>query len=125
MPDLLNCPCAGVTLDKLIRPAILAVLADGPPMHGYEVAQRIRKMPHLADEKPDMSGIYHLLKRMQKDGLLTSTWDTPQIGPARKIYQITPSGEECLHWWVNTLESYRQRITVLLRIARRSDRKPR
>ena len=44
MPDLLNCPCAGVTLDKLIRPAILAVLAD-EAMHGYQVAERIREMP--------------------------------------------------------------------------------
>ena len=103
MPDVQNCPCAGVTLDKLIRPAILVVLADGS-MHGYQVAERIRKMPHFVDQKPDISGIYHLLKRMQQDGLLTSSWDTPQDGPARKFYQITPSGEECLHWWVNTLE---------------------
>jgi len=123
MAELLKCPCAGVTLDRLIRPAILAVLADGP-MHGYQVAQRIRKMAHVSDQKPDISGVYHLLKTMQKEGLLTSSWDTPHAGSARKIYQITPTGEECLHWWVTTLESYRQRITALLKTARKADQKP-
>lgn len=122
MPDLLKCPCAGVTLNKLLRPAILAVLADGP-MHGYRVAERIRRMPYSADQKPDISGIYRLLNAMQKEGLLTSSWDTPQAGSARKLYQTTPSGGECLHWWVNTLDSYRKRITVLLQTARRADRK--
>jgi hypothetical protein len=33
--ELVGCPCSGETLDKLIQPPVLAVLAEGP-MHGLE-----------------------------------------------------------------------------------------
>ncbi len=29
-----ECPCEGSTLDKLVQPAILTILSDGP-LHGY------------------------------------------------------------------------------------------
>ena len=115
-----NCPCAGVTLDKLIRPAILAVLAHGP-LHGYQIAQRIAEIPTYEDQKPDISGVYRLLKTMETSGLLVSSWEEPSGGPARKVYETTRSGAECLHWWVRTLAGYRVRISALLKVAREAE----
>ena len=56
MLDLAECPCTGGTLDRLIQPAILLVLGEGPA-HGYRVAERIGEMPSFAGQKPDVSGI--------------------------------------------------------------------
>ena len=55
--DLADCPCSGGTLDKLIQPAVLIVLAEGP-LHGYRLAERIGTMPTLGGQKPDVSGVY-------------------------------------------------------------------
>src|SRR5574340_1763971 len=62
------CPCAGATLDKLIQPAILSVLADGP-MHGYRLAEWIGKTPMFGGRRPDVSGVYRFLIAMQRRGL--------------------------------------------------------
>ena len=89
--DLIGCPCTGATLDKLIQPAILAVLADGP-IHGYGLAERLGVMPAFAGEKPDVSGVYRFLKAMERRGLVSSSWDLSENGPAKKTYAITAAG---------------------------------
>jgi len=117
--DLTACPCAGRTLDKLIQPAILVVLAEGP-LHGYRLAERIGALPGLAGGKPDVSGIYRFLKSMQRKGLVVSSWDLSESGPAKKSYQLTPTGQRCLRQWIATLEAYRDGIGVLLKLARKA-----
>jgi DNA-binding PadR family transcriptional regulator len=115
----INCPCTGATLDRLIQPAILVILAEGP-VHGYLVAERIGEMPGFSGPKPDISGIYRTLKSMEQRGLVLSSWDLSDSGPAKKCYQLAPGGRECLRQWVKTLETYRQGIAELLRAARRA-----
>ena len=117
MIDFINCPCSGVTLDKLIQPAILAVLAS-EPSHGYRIAERIGEMPSFGGLKPDVSGIYRFLKSMESKGLVISSWDTPGKGHAKRLYEITTAGETCLVHWVETLDGYRKAITTLLRTAK-------
>ena len=117
--DLADCPCAGGTLDRLIQPAILLVLAE-EPLHGYRLAERIGQMPMFRKAKPDASGIYRFLKTMEGKGLVAASWDVSGSGPARKSYQITPSGERCLRQWIETLQEYREGITSLLKAARKA-----
>lgn len=58
--------------------------------YGYELISRLEKRPVLAVKE---STIYPLLRRLQKDGLLTSTWrDSSEGLPPRKYYTITPAG---------------------------------
>lgn len=113
-----RCPCAGATLDKLIQPAILAVLAEGP-LHGYKLAQRIGKLPMHGGRRPDVSGVYRFLKAMQRKGLVVSNWDVSGSGPAKKCYEITSAGRECLARWIRTLEEFRAGIGVFLKVARK------
>lgn len=117
--DLIGCPCTGETLDKLIQPAILAVLAEGP-VHGYALAERIGAMPGFAGHKPDVSGVYRFLKAMQRKGLVVSAWDLSETGPAKKTYQLTEQGRQCLRRWVRTLEEYREGIAALLKTTRKA-----
>jgi DNA-binding PadR family transcriptional regulator len=116
------CPCVGSTLDKLLQPAILAVLADGP-IHGYRLAERLGTLSGFAGQKPDTSGIYRHLKAMEGRGLVAFSWNAPTAGPAKRIYRITREGQRCLARWVQTLEEYRNRITSLLATARNAARK--
>ena len=83
MLDLDTCPCSGGTLDRLVQPAILVILTDGP-LHGYRVAERIGEIPGFASPKPDMSGVYRFLKTMEGKGLVVSSWDVSEGGPAKR-----------------------------------------
>jgi PadR family transcriptional regulator, regulatory protein PadR len=116
-----HCPCSGATLDRLLQPAILSVLAEGP-LHGYRIAERIGGMPGFMGERPDLSGIYRILKVMESHGLVSSDWEVSTPGPAKKSYQITPEGRICLKRWVATLEKYRENIGSLLKAARKASR---
>ena len=120
MSDLVMCPCEGGTLDRLIQPAILVVLAGGP-LHGYRLVERIGKMPGFSGQKPDASGVYRFLKAMERKGLVCSAWNISENGPAKKSYQITSAGRQCLRRWIRTLENYRRGITGLLGAARKAN----
>jgi DNA-binding PadR family transcriptional regulator len=111
------CPCVGNTLDRLVQPAILSELLRGP-LHGYRIAQRIARRLPWGDTEPDASGVYRFLKQMERNGLVRSTWDIGEKGPARRKYAITYDGAECLAVWIDTLQRYRKGIGVLLRTAR-------
>jgi PadR family transcriptional regulator, regulatory protein PadR len=112
-----KCPCSGGTLDKLVQPAILAVLSRGPS-HGYQIAVEIGKMQNSEGEQPDTSGIYRFLKNMEAKGLVVSSWDTPATGHAKRLFDITTDGRACLDHWVGTLEHYRAAIASLLKTAK-------
>jgi DNA-binding PadR family transcriptional regulator len=117
--EVLACPCTGATLDKLIQPAVLAALAEGP-IHGYGLVERIGRMPSFAGETPDPSGVYRLLKAMEKKEMVVSSWDLSESGPAKKTYEITPQGRDCLRRWMQTLEQYRDDISALLGTVRKA-----
>jgi len=118
-PEFADCPCAGSTLNKLVHPAILTVLGRGP-LHGYGTVREIGEMPMFAGEKPDPAGVYRCLKLMEEQGLLTSSWDLPDAGPAKRSYALTAKGRECLRQWIGTLEQHREAIGALLALARKA-----
>lgn len=119
MSDTVECSCNGGTLDRLIQPAILVVLAAGP-LHGYRLVERIGELPGFTGRKPDASGVYRFLKAMERKRLVAAAWDVSESGPAKKAYQLTSSGSQCLHRWVRTLENYRREISALLGAARKA-----
>jgi len=112
-----ECPCAGHTLDKLLQPAILALLCV-EPLHGYRLVERLGDMPMLGGRRPDASGVYRCLRLMEGLDVVEATWDASRTGPARKSYRITPRGRQCLAQWVRTLDEYRRNIDELVHLAR-------
>ena len=113
-----RCPCMGTSLDRLLRPAVMAVLAREPQgLHGYLIAQRLQEVALFSRRPPDNTGLYRALKAMEEEGYLTSAWDVDGSGPARRIYLLTENGRGCLERWVETLEAYcrdlRQTITFI------------
>lgn len=119
VPDLEHCPCMGVTLDKLIQPAILTILArEG--LHGYRIAERLADMPLLEGHKPDVSGVYRALRGMEERGLVVASWDVSARGPAKRLYHLTAAGRACLSHWADTLERHRAAIGRLLALAQQA-----
>ena len=112
-----DCPCSGGTLDRLVQPAILTALTEGP-IHGYRLAERIKEMMGQCGDKPDISGIYRCLKKMAATGLVTSTWESGAKGHPKRLFEITADGRACLVRWTTTLETYLEEITALLREAK-------
>lgn len=100
-----ECPCSGKNLAKLVRPSVLALLKS-KPMHGYELAAEIQKHGWTGPETPDLSGIYRVLADCEKMGQVTSHWDTPERGGAKRVYSLTEEGDRCLHQWHETLSEY-------------------
>ena len=119
--ELGSCPCTGSSLDRLVQPSILTVLAAGS-IHGYRLAERLREMRVCCGQAPDMAGIYRTLQSMESKGLVVASWEMAERGPAKKSYELTPAGRECLSHWIETLEDYRRGINVLIRSAKRAIR---
>jgi DNA-binding PadR family transcriptional regulator len=114
-----ECPCSGKTLSKLVQPAAMAFLASGP-LHGYLVAERLRKMAMFKGHRPDPTGLYRVLREMEENGLLTSTWDLPDSGPPRRTFALTAKGRACKERWIRTLEGYQKAIHEMLAILKKS-----
>ena len=64
-----KCPCKGDYLDKLLQPAILAVLSEGPA-YGLELLRALERR-HLAGGAA-VTGFYRALKKLESAGKLSS-----------------------------------------------------
>jgi PadR family transcriptional regulator PadR len=118
MVEIVSCPCSGSSLDRLVQPSILTALGGGP-MHGYRLAERLREIRVCCGRAPDMAGVYRTLQWMGDKGLVAASWEVAERGPAKKVYELTPAGRECLSHWIETLEEYDRGIRTLLRWAKR------
>ena len=114
-----DCPCSGANLSPLLRPAIMTILA-GKGLHGYAIVERLAETPVLAGTRPDPTGVYRALRTMEERGFVTSSWDTSERGPAKKVYKLMPSGHKCLERWVSSLSDYHRAVGELLRNARKA-----
>ena len=75
------------------QPTILTVLAESAePLHGYVIVQKAAASPMFGGKKPDPAGIYRTLKKMEEQGFVTSEWDTPTSGAAKRLFSLTPEG---------------------------------
>ena len=71
---------------------ILLVLSQlQTPMYGYSLVKKLNE--HQIPM--DANTLYPLMRRLEGQGLLKSSWDTSESKP-RKYYQITETGREVL-----------------------------
>ena len=76
------------------KPAVLAILAEGES-YGYEI---IKKVHELSDEKIEWAegALYPLLHRLEREGLIESTFRTAENGRKRKYYRLMAAGKKHL-----------------------------
>jgi DNA-binding PadR family transcriptional regulator len=107
-----GCDCDG--RGSTLLTAYLLLLIKEKPSHGYELAERLSGDLLPAEACPDEATIYRNLRRMEKRGLLASAWDTRGMGAPRRLYRITPAGNEALISWTDYIRDKHRRLSVFL-----------
>jgi poly-beta-hydroxybutyrate-responsive repressor len=94
--------------ERYIQPSVLLGLYQ-KPSYGYELIQTIQRYGFVEGPAPP-GMIYRHLRRMEEDGLVSSEWETPGTGPAKRVYQITAEGIEVLRIWVEYMEGQAKKL---------------
>ena len=81
--------------------------------YGYELMEKMSTFG-LAAMNPGT--FYRTLRQMEKDGMVSSNWDTSEGGPARRVYSITDVGETYLNYWAQSLDQYQRMMNTFFRI---------
>jgi PadR family transcriptional regulator PadR len=89
------CAGPGRALTRL-EPWLLLLLAESPA-HGYELLERLEAVPEAPHA--DRGHLYRSLRRLEDEGLVTSAWQTPETGAARRVYTLTADGKAALNGW--------------------------
>ncbi|MGO8950855.1 MAG: helix-turn-helix transcriptional regulator [Ktedonobacterales bacterium] len=93
-----------------LTPVVLLLLRD-LSSYGYDLMKALATFGFVM---LNPGPLYRMLRQMEKEGLVQSSWDTSRQGPARRLYSITKAGEEYLKIWGNSLEQYRTLTDRLL-----------
>ena len=84
----------GPIKSKTVFPALILHLIEQRPDHGYGLMQRIDEL--CGDlVAVNTNKIYPLLRRLEERGFVSASWDHP-TKRSRRVYAITPQGEERL-----------------------------
>jgi PadR family transcriptional regulator PadR len=89
-------------------PVILLMLREWNS-HGYELMEKLSAFG-LSAMNPGT--FYRVLRQMEKNGVVSSCWDTSEAGPARRIYSITEAGETYLKFWAESLDQYQKMMNT-------------
>jgi len=96
--------------------AILSLVAEAP-RHGYQIEQVIEQRGMREWAEVGFSSIYYVLNKLGKGGLVEGRTERQAgRGPARKVYHITPAGEEELRASVLDALSTPRRSTSSLQL---------
>ena len=93
---------------QLLDGCVLAVLSHGDA-YGYILTQRVKERLDISE-----STLYPVLRRLERDGLLT-VYDRPWQGRNRRYYAITPVGHTQLERRREEWRLFRDGVETLLR----------
>lgn len=74
---------------------VLRLLTDGDK-YGYEITKLVFDNSDQLYELKEAT-LYSSLKRLEKDGFITSYWGDESQGGRRKYYSVTASGRDLYH----------------------------
>jgi PadR family transcriptional regulator PadR len=93
-------------------PVLLLMLREWSS-YGYELME---KMATFGLHAMNPGTFYRTLRQMEKEGMVSSCWDTSEGGPARRMYSITEAGEAYLKYWAESLDQYQQMMDTFFRL---------
>ena len=91
----------------LLDACVLGIV-NGEDVYGYTLTRRVQEMVDISE-----STLYPVLRRLQKENLLT-TFDRPFQGRNRRYYSITPQGRLKLDFYRSEWEIYQKQISSML-----------
>ncbi len=98
-------------IERVVEPGLLLLLRERPA-HGYELVAGLGDL--LPGERVDLPHLYRVLRALEAEGLVRSTWHADAPGPARRTYELTEEGRRLLDAWASALGRARERIETFL-----------
>ncbi|MBS4021925.1 MAG: PadR family transcriptional regulator [Dethiobacter sp.] len=95
--------CPQGKIERFIEPCLLLLLSE-KEAHGYELMENLDQFS-IDPRCQDPGQVYRYLRRMEKEGLVESSWEAGESGPARRSYRLTPDGMALLEAWMKTLQN--------------------
>jgi DNA-binding PadR family transcriptional regulator len=103
-------------LYRFVEPVLLFLLKKKGRSYGYELAVDLREHA-LTDASIEAAALYKTLRQLEQNDCVTSEWDVNGSGPAKRVYCLTPRGEEHLTEWITVLDNLGRSMARFVRIA--------
>ena len=103
-------------LYRFVEPVLLFLLKKKGRSYGYELAAELREHA-LTDASIEAAALYKTLRQLEQNDCVTSEWDVTGKGPAKRVYCLTPRGEEHLEEWITVLGHVARSMTRFVRTA--------
>ncbi|NCB42692.1 MAG: PadR family transcriptional regulator [Clostridia bacterium] len=99
-------------MERFLEVCLLLLLYDEIG-YGYGLVEQLASFGFTEDDL-NVSTLYRTLRKMEKEGLVTSFWEEGGQGPKRRVYEITINGKNELDQWINILKVRKSRIESLI-----------
>lgn len=96
------CTCAMGHLYRFVEPVVLLLLKEKHESYGYDLSSQLTEYC-FTDAEIERAALYRTLRRLEKNGYVTSVWNVADGGPARRVYSLTKQGEKHLQEWGQVL----------------------
>lgn len=113
----LNQSSDSITLPKNFLVPFLLLSLKQWNMHGYKLMQVLFD---LGFTTIDSSNVYRILRQLEKESYIRSSWEHGNDGPAKRIYSITEAGEEYLKTCHSSFTQYQQMLQTFFSIYTKS-----
>jgi transcriptional regulator len=86
------------------------------PMHGWGISQRVQQISRGVLEV-NQGSLYPALQRLEKDGLVTSDWDTTDNNRRARYYRLTATGRRALGVELESWRRFADGLEAVLRVS--------
>ena len=86
------------------------------PMHGWGIGQRVQQFSRGVLEL-NQGSLYPALQRLEKDGLITSDWDTTDNNRRARYYRLTAAGRRALGAELESWRRFASGLEAVLRVS--------
>ena len=86
------------------------------PMHGWGISQRVQQISSGVLEV-NQGSLYPALQRLEKDGFVTSDWDTTDNNRRARYYRLTAAGRRALGVELESWRRFAAGLDAVLRVS--------
>jgi len=86
------------------------------PMHGWGISQRVQQISKGVLEV-NQGSLYPALQRLEKDGIVTSDWDTTDNNRRARYYRLTATGRRALGVELENWRRFAGGLEAVLRVS--------
>ena len=107
-----HCHGRAQSMERFLEISLLVLLYDTKG-YGYLLMEKLEDFGFSA-EVMNIGSLYRVLRKMEHDDLVASSWEQGAHGPKRRVYQITDEGKRMLDIWIQHVRRRKETIEYLL-----------